>query len=114
MSKFLRSFVYAGRGVAAAARGRNFRVMVGCAATAVVAGLAVGLSLWEWALVAASVGLVLAVEAINTAIERLSDAVDSRPNPVVGEAKDLAAGASLLVSVAAAVVGLLVFGRHVV
>lgn len=110
MRGFVRSFVYAGRGVALAARGRNLRVMSGCAIVAVVTGVVVGLSAGEWALVAVSIGLVLAIETVNTAIERLADAVDSEPNPAVGAAKDLAAGASLLVAIMSAVVGLLVFG----
>ena len=113
MRGFLRSFVHAGRGVVFASRGRNFRVMVGCAAVAVAAGAVVGLSPVEWALVSGSVGLVLAVETVNSSIERLADAVDSDPNPVIGEVKDLAAAASLLVSVAAAIVGVAVFGPHI-
>lgn len=108
-SSFARSFVPAAKGVVLAARGRNFRVMVGCAAVACSAGVVVGLSRGEWAAVAGMSGAVLAVETVNTAIERAADAVDTEPNPLIGAAKDLAAGASLIVSMTAVAVGALVF-----
>ena len=56
-----------------------------------------------------AVGSVLAAEAFNTAIETLADAVAPERNPAIGKTKDLAAGGVLLVSLAAAAVGLIVF-----
>ena len=42
------------------------------------------------------IGAVLALEAVNTAIERLADAVSEDYHPLIGAAKDLAAGAVLI------------------
>ena len=55
----------------------------------------------------------LAAEAVNTAVETLADAVKPERHPLVGRAKDLAAAGVLLAAMAAATVGLLVFGPRV-
>jgi diacylglycerol kinase (ATP) len=53
--------------------------------------------------------LVLAMEALNSAVEQLSDAVDSQPNARIGHAKDYAAAGVLISAIIASVVGLAVF-----
>jgi diacylglycerol kinase (ATP) len=82
------------------------------AATLVVLGLsaALGLSRLEWALIVAAIGAVWALEALNTALESLADAVAPDPHPLVGRAKDLAAAAVLVAALCAVAVGLLVLG----
>lgn len=110
MREFLRSFVYAGRGVALGLRGcRNLRVMAALGVAAVGLGLVVGLTPGAWCAVALACGLVLAVELLNSAGEELADLVQPEHDPRVGRAKDLMAGASLVVSLAAAAVGAIVF-----
>jgi diacylglycerol kinase (ATP) len=51
---------------------------------------------------------VWAAEAFNTAIELLGDAVASDDHPLVGLAKDVAAGGVLVTVVGAVAIGLLV------
>ena len=53
-----------------------------------------------------------AAEAMNTALELLADAVSTELNPLVGHAKDAAAGGVLVVAIAAAAVGFIVLGPH--
>lgn len=106
---FLRGFVYAVHGVGVAARGRNFRVMLGGGVGAVVAGIVRDLDAGEWAVIAICIGTVLALEAMNTALESLADAVHPDRHPAIGRAKDAAAGASLVASLMAAVAGVLVY-----
>jgi diacylglycerol kinase (ATP) len=48
-------------------------------------------------------------EALNTAIERLADAVTLEPNENIGYAKDVAAGAVLAASIISVVIGLTIF-----
>lgn len=73
------------------------------------------LSLWlrvsgtELALVVIALALVWIAEALNTAVERLADALMPEEHPLVGQAKDVAAGAVLVAVIAAGVIGLLVF-----
>jgi diacylglycerol kinase len=105
-----RSFADAARGLGGLAREPNARVQLAVAAA--VAGLALwlGLPARDWALLALAVGLVLSAEAMNTALEALSDRVAPEPHPLVGKAKDVAAGSVLIAALAAAALGLLVLG----
>ena len=116
LRRVVRSFGPAGRGVWIARRELNVRVHA--AATVVVAGLGAAYALTgaHLAVVVTSVSLVLALEIMNTAVERLCDLVvqlhglgiDAR----VRDVKDLAAGAVLVTALGAAVNGLVVFGPH--
>jgi diacylglycerol kinase len=106
---FLKSFVHAGRGLAAGLRERNLRVMLAAGVAAGVLGLTLGLARTEWALLALAIGLVLAVELVNSAGEALMDLLHPDHDPRVGRIKDLLAGAALTAALAAAAVGLLVF-----
>lgn len=108
------SFGYAYRGVAAALR-TEVHLQFHAVATVAVLGLGwyVGLTRGEWALVALAVGLVWALELVNTAIEAVVNLVSPEYHPLAGRAKDVAAGAVLVGAVAALAVGLLVFGPHI-
>ena len=109
-----RSFVYAFWGIKALLwREHNAWLHLVAAVGAAGLGWFFGLSRAEWCLVAFAVGSVLAAEAFNTAIETLADALEPGRNAKVGQAKDLAAGGVLLTSMAAATVGLLIFGPKV-
>jgi diacylglycerol kinase len=57
--------------------------------------------------------LVWLAEALNTAIERLADAVTLEPNENIGYAKDVAAGAVLAAAIISVVIGLTIFVPHV-
>lgn len=63
----------------------------------------------EFALVILCFGMVMAFECANTAVEALSDRISMQHHPQLKLAKDAAAGAVLLVSIASAVCGLLLF-----
>ena len=109
MVGFLKGFVYAWRGIAAGAAGRNFRVMLAAAAFVIVLGCFLNISLMEWGLVTMAMGTVLALELLNTAGENLVDILSSDHDPRYGRVKDILAGAVLVAALAAAVVGALVF-----
>ena len=51
---------------------------------------------WEWCAIFISMALVLALEAMNTAIESIIDLVSPEHHALAGKAKDVAAGAVLL------------------
>lgn len=105
-----RSFVYAGRGVVhLLASQHNAWIHLGVAAAVIVAGLYCDLARWEWLWLILAIGLVLAAEAMNTAIEALADALCPEFNADVGRAKDVAAAAVLILSMTAALIGALVF-----
>lgn len=64
---------------------------------------------WEWCVVLLCCGLVISLELLNTAIEVFADKIHPEYDKAIGLVKDIAAGATLVVSVFAAVVGLVVF-----
>ena len=105
------SFVHAGRGVTSLLRGEpNARIHVAIAAAVVLLGWLLGVGARDWAVLVLAMGLVLAAEAANTALEALADHVSPEDAPLVGRAKDVAAGGVLLAAAAAAIAGLLVLG----
>ena len=108
-----RSFRYAARGVVALLRSQHNAWIHAVASVAVVGlGFFVGLSRVEWCLVVLAMTAVWSAEAVNTAIEALCDVASPDLHPLVERAKDVAAAAVLLAAVGAVVVGLLVFGPH--
>lgn len=72
-------------------------------------GLWLNLAAWEWCVVLLAVGLVLAAELLNTAIEVLADRVSKEREEPIRLAKDAAAAAVLVAALAALGVGLVVF-----
>lgn len=96
------------KGIATVARReKSFRAQLGLAAGAVAALLALRPGLVWTALVLLSSGLVLALEAVNGAVEYLADRLHPEWAVEIGHAKDAAAGAVLIASLAAAAVGAL-------
>lgn len=107
-----RSFQYALQGLQRLYRESNVRIHAVATLLVLALGWAVGLTLLDWVLLALAATLVWVAEAMNTALEVLSDAAVPEHSPLIGAAKDVAAGAVLLAAVGAVVVGLLVFVPH--
>ena len=75
----------------------------------ILTGYIVGLDKTEWIIIAIMIGLVLAAETFNTAIEKLADHLHPQRHPVIGLVKDIAAGAVLIIAITAAIIGLVIF-----
>jgi diacylglycerol kinase (ATP) len=110
----IKSFGYAFSGIGFALRTQaNFRIQLAAAAACVALGVAWKVSAEDWRWLVLAIALVLIAEAINTAFEHLCDVVQPEPHASVKAAKDVAAGAVLMASIAAAVIGGLVFWPYV-
>ncbi|MDO9226137.1 MAG: diacylglycerol kinase family protein [Pseudomonadota bacterium] len=108
-----KGFVHAWRGVVyLIATQHNAWIHLFAAACVIAAGLYLELNRWEWAWLILAIGLVLAAEAMNTAIEALADALSPEFNAGIGRAKDVAAAAVLILALTAAAIGALVFLPH--
>lgn len=107
-----RSFGYAINGLSALYRETNARIHALATALVIALGVTLGLKPLEWTLLAIAATVVWVAEALNTALEALSDAAVPEHSPHIAVAKDVAAGAVLLASLGALAVGLLVFGPH--
>lgn len=97
-------------GIALLLREPNARIHTAATLTVVGAGCLLGLSTAEWAIIATNIGLVLALEALNTALEGYVDLAAPGRHELAARAKDAAAGAVLVFSLAAVVVAAVVFG----
>lgn len=106
----LASFANAWRGVTVFIR-QEHNAWIHCAVTimVIIAGLLFHISISEWIAVFFAIGLVLAAEAINSAIERLSDVVQPEKDDRIRDVKDISAGAVLICAIAAAVIGIIIF-----
>ena len=73
------------------------------------AGFYYEISTTEWILQLLAIGLVMGIEGLNTAIEKLSDFVHPEHHKKIGFIKDVSAGAVMAVSIVAAIVGFLIY-----
>ncbi len=114
MKEFLfsrfRSFRYAGNGIwIFFSTQESAKIhLVGLTLT-IILGFVLVLERWEWVALGLTIGIVLASEAFNTAIEGIVDKISPDFDPKAGNIKDIAAGAVLLASFCAVVVGALIF-----
>jgi len=66
--------------------------------------------MWKWILVVMCSGMVLAAEALNTAVEYVVDLVSPEYNELAGKAKDVAAAAVLFTALSSAIIaGMLIW-----
>ena len=108
MRAFLRSFVYAAKGIIhAVATGRNMRIHLCAAAYVLYFALRFyRLSRGELAVLILTIAAVIALETLNTAVERLADSVTRDTHPLIAKCKDCAAGAVLISAIASVFVGI--------
>ncbi len=105
-----RSFRYAGRGVRALLlTEHNARLHCGFAVAAIVLGFALRISAGEWVAIVICIGSVLMAEGFNSAVEAVCDMVSPGKHPLIARAKDIAAGAVLLMAIAAFIAGCIIF-----
>lgn len=101
------------RGVKLGVRGHSsFSVHFFFAALAAATALVLECDRVEWCLVVGCVGLVITAELFNSAIETLFHGLDAESKGRIRGCLDIAAGAVLVASLTAAVVGTIVFGNR--
>ena len=111
----LSSFNYAFEGVIHVLRTqRNMRIHFMIAVGVLIAALAAGVQRFELIALLLSIAFVLIAEMINTAVEATIDVATTAFDPLAKLAKDIAAGAVLIATVNAVIVGYLVFSVRLV
>jgi undecaprenol kinase len=88
---------------------RNARIQLLVFLLVLIVGFSVGLNEHEWLWVLGSSAAVFSMESMNTSIELLADVYTLEYNEKIKQVKDIAAGAVLMVSLFAIIVGLMVF-----
>lgn len=87
----------------------SFKVLVIYGGITLFLSLVFHISTIEFLFVVLTIGVVLAVEALNTGLEELCDHVTPEEHPKIGVVKDIASGATLLVLIAAFLIGCIIF-----
>ena len=88
---------------------RNGQIQGTIAVMVVIAGFFLGLKPTEWIAILLCIAMVLSLEMINTALEKLSDMVEPNFNPLIKTIKDVAAAAVLWATIISVAIGLIVF-----
>jgi len=89
---------------------RNTWIELAAVAVVVAAGLWLRIRPTEWAVLALTVAMVLALEAVNSAIEALVDLVSPDYHELARVAKDCAAGAMIFAVLGSLAVAAAIFG----
>lgn len=113
MNSFLKSFTYAIKGIQLSLKDRNKKVLIACAFITIILGFVFKITITEWSIILICIGVVLSLEMVNTAIERLVDLVEPNHHPKAGAIKDISAGAVLVFSIISAVIGVMIFGKYI-
>lgn len=112
LNKFFRAFPNAFNGIVSGFKERNMRFHGVAAVFVLLAGWIIGLDRLEWFVVYILIALVWAAELINTAVEELANIVRDELKlewGVTRRARDTAAGAVLVLSIMAALLGVGIF-----
>lgn len=113
--RFWRSFNHAFAGIMWAVRTQpNMRTHLLIAALVLLASLLLRLDRFYVVALVIVIALVLALELLNTAVEAIVDLLVVTEHPLAKTAKDASAGAVLIASIAAVVVGYLVFYQGII
>lgn len=110
MERFLKSFIFAAKGLVFAFQTQlNLRIHLIAALLVLLLGWYTGLSLLEWTVILLCIALVVALELVNTAIEVLVDLVSPEWNHKAGIVKDVAAAAVLVAAIIDLVIAFVIF-----
>lgn len=117
-SNILSSFKYAITGIKDSYIERNLKIQVVAMILVIIVGFIVQLNSIEWTTCIILFALVIGGELFNTAIENTIDFIEKNRNgnpetldvdENARKAKDISAGAVLILSIAAAIIGLIIF-----
>lgn len=106
------AFYYAGRGILAGLSERNVRFHVCVMVLVLLASWWFRLTQTEWFVVLLLIAMVISAELVNTAVEDLANHMRDELGlsfSSTTRARDVAAGAVLVVAIVAAVIGMIIF-----
>ena len=105
----IQSTANSAKGIRHGVSGRNFRILL------LVGAITLGAAFWlplittERMIIILTIGLMLSAELFNSAIEELADVLIQEHHPGIARVKEMAAGAVLILGIAAIIIGLRIF-----
>jgi len=91
----------------------NFRIQLGIAVIAIIAAAMLHFDSLQWITLVLTIGFVLAAELFNTCLEHVVDLIMPESHPLARAAKHAGAAAVLAAAIAAAVIGIFLYGQAV-
>jgi diacylglycerol kinase len=111
MQHWVNKFRNAARGIYFGIVGQSsFSIHIPAAMIVLLTAWPLRCSGWQFAVLGLCIALVMSLELMNSAIEYLAKGLCQEHNADVGKALDIASGAVALASLAAAAIGLAIFG----
>ena len=92
----------------------NFRIHLACTILVIMAGLTFSIETSEWLILLVLFALVMSLELINTAIEKLCDRLHPDFDPSIGRVKDISAGAVLISAFFSVIIGAILFYPYII
>ena len=89
--------------------GKSFIVYVFLSIIEIILGFIFDINGLEWILIIVILGIILAVELLNTAIEATCDAITKEFSPLIKIAKDCGSGATFIIFVVAIILNIIIF-----
>lgn len=109
----MNSFKYAFTGLFQMRSETNFRIHLLISIMTIIFGFYKAISSLEWIIIIACIGMVIAFETINTAIEKTINYISLEKHPEAKIIKDISAGAVLITAITSAIIGVIIlFIRH--
>lgn len=106
----LKAFNYAFKGAFYLIRTEaSIKVQVFCALVVTVLGFYFEITTTEWCIQLLAIALVLSVEGLNSAIEKIADFVHPDYHKKIGIIKDVSAGAVTFAAVIAGIIGFIIY-----
>lgn len=111
----LKSFDYAFNGIKLVlASQHNTWIHIFISFSVICAGFSFRISKNEWIAIVLCIGLVMAAEFFNSAIEALVDLVSPDYNEKAGKIKDIAAAAVLLTAITSVITACIIFSPYII
>lgn len=110
LSGRLKSVTFAVKGaIKLIATEHSIMVQFSLAILMTIAGFYFNITKTEWLFQILSIGLVMSIEGLNTAVEKVADFIHPDYHERIGFIKDIAAGAVLFAAITAIIIGLIIY-----
>ena len=108
--KLINSFKYAIEGIISSFKTeRNMKIHIFIMILVIIAGIILKISALDWIILVIMFAVVISAELFNTTFETVVDMITKERNEKAKLAKDIAAGAVLVLAIGSIIVGLIIF-----
>jgi diacylglycerol kinase (ATP) len=87
----------------------SIQVQFGIGILVTIAGFYFNISTTEWVLQVFAIGIIMSIEGLNTAVEKIADFVHPEHHKKIGVIKDVSAGAVFISAITAIIIGCIIY-----